>query len=75
MAGRRENAPAEYCQRFGTIAVDLGFVTSDQLKEALAEQIDDNLANRPHRTLGAIFFDRDWMTPNQIEMVLNKLFR
>ncbi len=28
----------KYCNRFGVIAVDKGFVTADQLKEALTEQ-------------------------------------
>ena len=37
----------KYCNRFGVIAVDKGFVTADQLKEALTEQADDNLFNKP----------------------------
>ncbi len=31
----------KYCNRFGVIAVDKGFVTADQLKEALTEQGGD----------------------------------
>ena len=46
----------KYCNRFGIIAVDKGFVTADQLKEALTEQADDNLSNKPHRLIGRIFF-------------------
>jgi hypothetical protein len=53
------------------IAVDEGFVTADQLKEALTEQADDNLFNRPHRLIGRIFFDKGWMTDKQIDIVLN----
>jgi len=41
----------KYCNRFGIIAVDKGFVTADQLKEALTEQADDNLSNKPHRLM------------------------
>ncbi len=48
----------KYCNRFGVIAVDKGFVTADQLKEALTEQADDNLFNKPHRLIGRIFFDK-----------------
>ena len=33
----------KYCNRFGVIAVDKGFVTADQLKEALTEQADDKV--------------------------------
>jgi hypothetical protein len=48
----------KYCNRFGIIAVDKGFVTADQLKEALTEQADDNLSNKPHRLIGRIFFEK-----------------
>ena len=48
----------KYCNRFGVIAVDKGFVTADQLKEALTEQEDDNLFNKPHRLIGRIFFEK-----------------
>ncbi len=50
----------KYCNRFGIIAVDKGFVTADQLKEALTEQADDNLSNKPHRLIGRIFFEKGW---------------
>lgn len=48
----------KYYNRFGIIAVDKGFVTADQLKEALTEQADDNLSNKPHRLIGRIFFEK-----------------
>jgi hypothetical protein len=48
----------KYCNRFGIIAVDKGFVTADQLKEALTEQADDNLSNKPHRLIWRIFFEK-----------------
>jgi hypothetical protein len=64
-----------YCPRFGTIAVDKGFVTSEQLKEALSKQIEDNLSGKPHRIIGRIFFEEGWITPQQIETVLNVLFK
>lgn len=65
----------KYCPRFGHLAVEMGYVSSKQLKEALSEQVDDNLSGRPHRILGAIFFDRGWMSPGQIEEVLNRMFQ
>lgn len=65
----------KYCTRFGLIATNKGFVTADQLKEALTEQADDNLSNRPHRLIGRIFFEKGWMTDEQINMVLNELER
>ncbi len=65
----------KYCPRFGKIAVDKGFITAKQLQEAIIEQINDDLANRPHRFVGKIFFEKDWMTYVQIEIVLSELFR
>jgi hypothetical protein len=65
----------KYCPRFGQIAVEKGYVTSEQVKEAVSEQIDDDLANRPHRLLGRIFLDKGVMSPQQIDIVLNELFK
>ncbi len=61
--------------RFGKIAVDMGFVTAKQLDEALDEQVDDDLSNKPHRLIGSILFVNGWMTKEQIDIVLNELFR
>lgn len=64
----------KYCARFGTIAVENGFLNIDRLQMALSEQIEDNLAARPHRVIGAICFEHGWMSPVQIEIVLNIMF-
>lgn len=64
-----------YCSRFGKIAVDNGFLVAEQLQQALHEQVNDNLADRPHRVIGATCFDLGWMTPQQIEEVLNLMFK
>ncbi len=37
----------KYCPRFAKLAVDKGFITSEQAKKALSEQMDDNIYNRP----------------------------
>ncbi len=63
----------KYCPRFGKIAVDMGFVTAKQLKEALDEQVEDNHFNRPHRLIGRIFFEHGWITDKQIDIVLYEL--
>lgn len=69
---REHNQP--YCSRFGTIAIELGYLSREQLRLALDEQTDDDLSGRPHRVIGAICFDHGWMTPAQIEQVLNAMF-
>lgn len=71
--GRRGDVLVEFSGRFGMVAVNRGYVTPNQLKEALAEQVDDDLANRPHRLLGKIFFEKNLMNLTQIEEVLDKL--
>ncbi len=62
----------EYCKRFGQIAVERGYITAGQLKEALSEQVDNDLAGKPHRALGDILFEKDWMTARQVESVLDE---
>jgi hypothetical protein len=70
---RKHTGP--FCSRFGTIAVELKLISIEQLKWALDEQLDDDLAGRPHRVLGAICFAHGWMTPEQIDLVLNRMFK
>ena len=65
----------EYCCRFGQIAVEKGFITIEQLKSALSEQVDDDVANRRHKLIGTILFERDWITAQQIDVVLSELSR
>ena len=57
-------------KRFGQIAVEKKFVTSKQVKQALLEQIDDNLAQKSHRQLGTILVEKGWMNAQQVEVVL-----
>ena len=57
-------------KRFGQVAVEKKFVTSEQAKQALQEQIEDNLSQKPHRQLGKILLEKGWMNAQQIEVVL-----
>jgi hypothetical protein len=65
----------EYSPRSGKIAVDLGFVTPEQIKEALTEQIEDDLSSRPHRFLGQILLDKGWITEEQADILLDALLK
>jgi len=65
---------ANTCRRFASIAVERGFITAEQAKAALAQQMDENLSNRPHRVIGAILMDKGWISPERIDVVLNELF-
>lgn len=62
----------QYCRRFGQVAVERGYITPEQLKEALAEQVDDDLAEKRHRLLGEILFEKNWITANQVLAVLDE---
>ena len=66
-----DNKPKIYDVHFGRVAVKLGFLTDEQLKEALYEQIKDNLTQKPHRLLGEICGMNGWMTQEQIDEVLD----
>ena len=70
-----EGITKKYSPRFGKIAVDKGFITPEQLKLALSEQVDDELLRNPQRVIGSIFFDKGWMTYQEIELVLKELFK
>lgn len=63
----------EFCERFGAIAVRMGFVTLEQVKAAISEQVDDDINGREHRLIGSIFYDHGWITEGQIEAVLLEL--
>lgn len=59
--------------RFGKVAVQMEFITPEQLKEALMVQVDDDLADRPHRNLGTILYDKGWMNIRQLQAVIDRL--
>lgn len=67
----------QYALRFGEIAMHKGFITLNELEEALAEQIstDPPVRLRPRRLIGEILFDKGYMTINQIESVLEEIFK
>jgi hypothetical protein len=60
----------EFCQRFGAVAVHQGFVTMEEVKTAISEQVDDDIGGREHRLLGSILYDKGLITEHQIEVVL-----
>lgn len=75
MAVSQEKSAVEgTCRRFATIAVSKGFITAEQAKAALSEQLDEDLANKRHRLVGAILLEKGWITIPQIDIVLKELF-
>ena len=60
-------------KRFGVMAVQLGFITRDQLFEALKTQVEDDLNGGAHRLVGEILQKQGTMTYSQIGEVLTGL--
>ncbi len=61
--------------RFGKIAVDMGFITAEQLTKAVTEQVEDDLADKPHRPIGEILLESGLITIEQIDIVLTELVK
>ena len=57
-------------KRFGVIAVEKGFITEDQLLQALSIQAQEDLTASNHRLIGQILLDLGFITEPQIEEVL-----
>jgi len=59
--------------RFGVVAVEKGFITPDQLFEALKVQVREDLEKETHRLLGEILLEQDAMIHEQRDEVLEVL--
>ncbi len=64
----------QYGPRFGKIAIDKGFVTAEQLTEAIAKQAEDGLSDSRYRLIGSILFEHGWITKEQIDIIRCELF-
>lgn len=60
----------QYEKRFGIIAIEKGYITRNDLVEALNIQVNEDIKYGAHRLVGEIFLDQDSMTVNQIEEVV-----
>jgi len=73
MTGTTDPTPLKYPSRFGLTAVRLGFITPDQLRKAMIEQLDADINTKVHRLIGEILHTRGWMTLEQIEETLKQM--
>lgn len=60
-------------KRFGSVAVDKGFITLNQLTEALKIQVMEDIKKGKHRLLGVILLEQGDITNRQINEVLESL--
>lgn len=71
----RKQLSQKYCPRFGQLAVQFGFITEEQLIDALARQVREELNGNGHRLLGEILFEIEVMSAKAIDEVMTELFR
>ncbi len=57
-------------KRYGMTAIENGFITKGQLKEALDIQIEENIEGKRHRLIGNILLDLDYISPEQSNKIL-----
>jgi len=62
-----------YHKRFGTIAVDKGYISENQLIKALELQAKENVKESKHRLLGQIFIDERLLTESQVDEILETM--
>ncbi len=61
--------------RFGIIAVDKGFITPEQLIEALKTQVMGDIERKEHKLIGTILLEMGLLTNNQIQEVVLELMK
>ena len=56
-------------ERFGTIAVKKGFVTKEQVLEAMKVQMERDLEGLEHRLIGSVLYSMGYIALPQIDEV------
>jgi hypothetical protein len=57
-------------KRFGVVAIENGFISMDQLLEALEIQIDEEVEQGQRRVIGAILVEKGYMNLSQVQETL-----
>ena len=60
-------------KRFGTVAAEKGFITKDELIEAMNIQVKEDIEGKKHRLIGTILFDLGAITLQQVDEVLKSM--
>ena len=59
--------------RFGIIAVEKGFVTAEQVVNALEVQVKEDLSSGKHQRIGMILLEQGHITLQQVNEVLQEM--
>ena len=70
------NCEEQYANRFGEVAITLGFIDREQLQEALLEQFSfsGSARLRPRKLIGEVLIEKGWLTLHQVDLVLKEIF-
>ena len=60
-------------KRFGVIAVEKGFITLEQLVEALTVQVIEETEGKKRRLIGQILLSMGYLTSSQIDEVMETM--
>ena len=63
-----------YEKQFGIMAIEKGFITADNLIETLKIQVEEEIQDKTHRLIGEILLGKGYITPTQIQDVLDSIF-
>ena len=63
----------DFTYRFGTLSVELGFVTIEQVLRVISEQVTDNHYRKLQKKIGRLMIEKGLMSSKQVDEVLKKL--
>ena len=63
----------EIQRRFAMIAIEKGYITKEQIIEALTTQITQELEKKKQQRIGTILLSKGYMTQEQIDEVAKSL--
>lgn len=69
MAHKAQNIE-HYEKRFGIVAIHKGYLTKDELVNALEIQVQEDIDTGTHRLLGEILLEQGVLSVQQVEAVL-----
>ena len=64
---------AKLDKRFGAVAIQKGFITLEQLLDAMKVQIVEELDHIEHRLIGQILWEKGYISTEQIQEVLSSI--
>lgn len=62
---------ARFQYRVGSVGVERGLLTREQLVRALMVQSMDDSAHRPHRRLGTVCVEAGYLSPDEVQEILD----